>query len=99
MLYTIIGQDADESISARASVREAHIGRIRALMDDGRLILAGPMPAIDAADPGPAGFSGSLVVAEFDSLVEARQWAESDPYLDAGAWTSVDVRPFLQVLP
>lgn len=99
MLYTIIGQDADESISARARVREAHIGRIRALMDDGRLILAGPMPAIDAPDPGPAGFSGSLVVAEFDSLVEARRWAESDPYLDSGAWVSVDVRPFLQVLP
>jgi len=99
MLYAIIGQDADESTAARAEVRDDHISRIRELVDDGRLVLAGPMPAIDSPDPGPAGFSGSLIVAEFESLAEARQWGEADPYLASGAWVSVDVRPFLQVLP
>jgi len=99
MLYMITGQDADDSVSARAGAREAHVARIRMLLDDGRLVLAGPMPAIDAEDPGPAGFTGSLIVAEFDSLVEARAWSDADPYLAAGAWESVDVRPFLQVLP
>lgn len=99
MLYAITGLDAVDSIAARASAREDHIERIRKLMDEGRLVLAGPMPSIDAPDPGPAGFSGSLVVAEFDSLEDARSWAESDPYLSSGAWISIDVRPFLQVLP
>lgn len=99
MLYAILGHDTDDSLSARANARSEHLGRIRALVDDGRLVLAGPMPAIDAEDPGPAGFTGSLIVAEFDSLVEARAWAEADPYLAAGAWNSADVRPFLQVLP
>lgn len=99
MLYMIIGQDADDSVSARAGARHEHLARIQSLVDQGRLVLAGPMPAIDAEDPGPAGFTGSLIVAEFDSLVEARAWADDDPYLAAAAWESVDVRPFLQVLP
>lgn len=99
MLYTIIGKDAEDSRSARAGSREDHIRRIRELLDDGRLVLAGPMPAIDSPDPGPAGYSGSLVVGEFDSLGEARRWAESDPYLASGAWLSVEVRPFVQVMP
>lgn len=99
MLYMIFGQDAENSLERRASLREAHITRIRALLDEGRLILAGPLPALDTSDPGPAGWTGSLIVAEFDSLDEARQWAEADPYLHQGAWRSVEVRPFVQALP
>ncbi len=99
MLYMIVGRDADDSLSARAAVRDAHIGRIRALVDDARLVLAGPMPAIDAEDPGPAGFAGSLVVAEFESLEAANDWARADPYLESGAWISVEVSPFKQVMP
>lgn len=99
MLYFINGRDTDDSLPARAASREQHVARIRALLEAGRLVLAGPMPAIDAEDPGPAGFTGSLIVAEFDSLDEARAWADADPYVGSGAWESVDVRPFLQVLP
>jgi len=99
MLYMILGRDADDSLSRRAQTRDAHLARLRALLDDGRLILAGPLPAIDAADPGPAGFRGSLVVAEFASLDEAREWAETDPYIQSGAWTEAEVQPFKQVLP
>jgi len=99
MLYVINGRDTEDSLPARAGAREQHLGRIRALVDEGRLVLAGPMPAIDAEEPGPAGFSGSLIVAEFDSLIDARTWADADPYLASGAWASVEVRPFLQVLP
>lgn len=99
MLYMIVARDADKSLDARAAARESHIARIRALADDARLVLAGPMPAIDAEDPGPAGFSGSLIVAEFESLAEAKEWAEADPFLESGAWLTVDVRPFLQVMP
>lgn len=99
MLYAIIGRDTEDSLDARRSARDAHIARIRALTDEGRLVLAGPMPAIDAEDPGPAGFSGSLIVAEFPSLAEAEAWAEADPYVDGGAWGSTEVRPFLQVMP
>ena len=99
MLYVIQGTDAEESSPARRSARRAHVDRIRALQDDGRLVLAGPMPAIDAEDPGPAGFHGSLIVAEFDSLESARAWGEADPYLDSGAWTAIEVRPFVQVAP
>jgi len=99
MLYMIIARDAEDSHAARAAVRDAHIARIRALVDGGRLVLAGPMPAIDAEDPGPAGFSGSLVVAEFESLAAAREWAQADPYLESGAWNSVEVSPFKQVMP
>lgn len=99
MLYMILGRDADDSLSRRAQTRDAHLARLRALLDDGRLVLAGPLPAIDAADPGPAGFIGSLVVAEFASLEEARDWAEADPYIQSGAWTGAEVQPFKQVLP
>lgn len=99
MLYAIIGRDTDDSLAARKRAREAHIARIRALTDEGRLVLAGPMPAIDAEDPGPAGFSGSLILAEFPSLAEAKAWADADPYIESGAWISTEVRPFVQVLP
>lgn len=99
MLYMILGQDAEDSLARRAQTRDAHLARINALLDDGRLLLAGPLPAIDSADPGPAGFTGSLVVAEFTSLQEAREWAEADPYIQSGAWTGAEVKPFKQVLP
>ena len=99
MLYMILGRDAEDSLPSRAASRAAHLARLEALRDDGRLVLAGPLPAIDAEDPGPAGFTGSLVVAEFASLDDARAWAEADPYIESGAWTGADVRPFKAVLP
>ena len=99
MWYVIYARDGEDSLAARQSARPAHLERAGALAAEGRMLLAGPMPAIDAPDPGPAGFDGSLIVAEFDSLEAARQWAEADPYVVAGAWESVEVRPFLQVLP
>lgn len=99
MLYMILGHDADDSLPRRAACRGEHLARLEALRDDGRLVLAGPLPAIDAEDPGPAGFTGSLVVAEFESLHAARAWADADPYIEAGAWTGADVRPFKAVLP
>lgn len=99
MLYMILGRDGDDSASRRSGARGAHLARIHALVDEGRLVLAGPMPMIDSPDPGPAGFSGSLIVAEFDSLDAARDWAHSDPYLQCGAWRDTEVHPFTQVLP
>ncbi len=99
MWYAIIGNDKKDSLPARLAARPAHLARLEALRDAGRLKLAGPFPAIDAADPGPAGFSGSLIVAEFGSLAEAREWADADPYLAAGVYSGVDVRPFKLVLP
>ncbi len=99
MLYMIVGKDAEDSLPRRQTAREAHLARLRALADEGRLVLAGPLPKIDAEDPGPAGFSGSLVVAEFASWDEARAWANADPYIHAGAWLDADVRPFKAVLP
>lgn len=99
MLYTIIGRDARDSLLSRKAARAQHLARIDTLLDEGRLILAGPWPAIDAEDPGAAGFVGSLIVAEFESLEQAREWAESDPYLASGAWAGVEVHPFRQVLP
>lgn len=99
MLYMIRGIDAQDSLARRSSAREAHLARLHALVDEGRLLLAGPLPAIDAEDPGPAGFVGSLVVAEFPSLDEARRWADADPYIQVGAWSSAEVQPFKQVLP
>lgn len=99
MLYMILGREAEDGLARRNSVREAHLGRLHALLDEGRLILAGPLPRIDAEDPGPAGFAGSLVVAEFESLDAAREWAETDPYIHAGAWTHAEVHPFKGVLP
>jgi len=99
MLYMIVGRDAEDSLSRRGAARDAHLSRINALLDEGRLVLAGPLPKIDAADPGPAGFAGSLIVAEFASLEAAREWARSDPYLNCGAWRDTEVHPFKQVLP
>ncbi|WP_019558303.1 YciI family protein [Thioalkalivibrio sp. ALE12] len=97
MLYMIQGQDAPDSLDARLAARPEHVARLQALRDDGRLVLAGPCPAIDSNDPGPAGFTGSLIVAEFPSLEAARAWADADPYVAAGVYTAVDVRPFKQV--
>ncbi|WP_019594274.1 YciI family protein [Thioalkalivibrio sp. ALM2T] len=97
MLYMIQGEDAPDSLDARLAARPEHVARLQALRDDGRLILAGPCPAIDSNDPGPAGFTGSLIVAEFPSLDAAREWADADPYVAAGVYTAVDVRPFKQV--
>ena len=99
MWYLIQGVDRADSLAARLAARPAHIARLNALRDDARLLLAGPCPAIDAEDPGPAGFSGSLIVAEFASLTDARAWAEADPYVAAGVYERVDVRPFKKVLP
>ncbi len=99
MWYAIVGTDVENSLPARIAARPAHLARLEALRDAGRLRLAGPFPAIDAADPGPAGFTGSLIVAEFASLDEAQRWADSDPYVAAGVYASVSVRPFRHVLP
>ncbi len=99
MLYMILGRDVTDSLERRATAREPHLARLRALADEGRLLLAGPLPAIDGEDPGPAGFKGSLVVAEFDSLAAAREWADADPYIQSGAWSSAEVQPFKKVLP
>ena len=99
MLYAIISQDVENSLEKRLSVRPAHIGRLEALKEQGRLIMAGPHPAIDNNEPGPAGFSGSLVVAEFSSLEEAQAWADDDPYIKSGVYDTVTVKPFKKVLP
>ena len=99
MWYAIIGTDREQSLEARKAARPAHLARLEALRDAGRLRLAGPFPAIDAEDPGPAGFTGSLIVAEFDSLTDAQAWADADPYVAAGVYLRVDVRPFRHVLP
>ena len=99
MLYAIISEDIDNSLELRLSVRSAHIERLVALKDVGRLILAGPHPAIDYEDPGTNGFTGSLIVAEFDSLEEAQAWADTDPYIGAGVYKKVTVKPFKKVLP
>lgn len=99
MWYMILGTDRDNSLAARQAARPAHLARLQALADAGRLKLAGPLPALDAEDPGPAGFTGSLVVAEFASLADARAWADAEPYLAAGVFVRVDVRPFRHVLP
>ncbi len=99
MLYAFISQDVPGTLEKRLAARPDHLQRLEQLRDDGRLILAGPHPAIDSEDPGPAGFTGSLVVAEFDSLEEARHWADSDPYVAAGVYADVTVKPFKKVLP
>ncbi len=99
MLYVIEGYDGVDVLALRGQVRPAHLARLQALRDEGRLMLAGPCPAIDAEDPGPAGFSGSLVVAEFESLEAAREWADADPYAAAGIYVRTEVRPFRRVLP
>jgi uncharacterized protein len=99
MLYTIVGQDVPDSLDKRLASRPAHLERLHALQHAGRLLLAGPFPAIDGNDPGPAGFTGSLIVAEFDSLDMAQSWADTDPYVAAGVYASVSVKPFKKVLP
>jgi len=99
MLYAIIGQDAPNSLDKRMAARPAHLARLQALQDEGRLLLAGPFPAVDAVDPGVAGFTGSLIVAEFASLQSAREWADADPYASGGVFGQVSVRPFRKVLP
>ncbi|GIX21628.1 MAG: hypothetical protein KatS3mg121_0411 [Gammaproteobacteria bacterium] len=97
MWYAILARDAPDALDKRRATRAAHLARIEALRAEGRLLTAGPFPAIDAPDPGPAGFSGSLVIAEFPSLEAARTWAEADPYLAAGAWCAVEVKPYKRV--
>jgi uncharacterized protein len=99
MWYVIEGYDGRDVLAQRQAARPAHLQRLEALRDAGRLLLAGPCPAIDAEDPGPAGFSGSLVVAEFESIESARAWADADPYVAAGVYARVEVRPFRKVLP
>ena len=99
MLYAIIGQDAPNSLDKRMAARPAHLARLQALQDEGRLLLAGPFPAVDAVDPGVAGFTGSLIVAEFASLQSAREWADADPYATVGVFRQISVQPFRKVLP
>jgi uncharacterized protein YciI len=99
MWYAIISQDVENSLEKRLSVRPAHIERLQTLKAEGRLLIAGPHPAIDSEDPGTEGFTGSLVVAEFDSLTAAQSWADEDPYVAAGVYQQVVVKPFKKVLP
>ncbi len=99
MYYAIIGEDIDNSLPLRKEARPAHLERINQLHDEGRILLVGPFPSIDSADPGEAGFTGSLIVAEFDSLEDAKVWADADPYVAAGIFKSVIVKPFKKVLP
>lgn len=99
MWYAIISQDIENSLPLRKQARPAHLERLEALKNEGRLLIAGPHPAIDSDDPGEAGFTGSLVVAEFDSLDAAQAWADADPYVAAGVYASVVVKPFKKVLP
>ncbi len=99
MLYAIIAEDHPDGLQRRLAARPAHLARLEALQGQGRLVLAGPHPALDSEDPGPAGFTGSLVVAEFETLEDAESWAEADPYVQAGVYARVTVKPFKQVLP
>ncbi|HET7587685.1 MAG TPA: YciI family protein [Gammaproteobacteria bacterium] len=99
MYYVIVGEDVPDSLDKRGSARSAHLERLQALQEAGRLLLAGPFPAVDSPDPGPSGFSGSLIIAEFDSLEDAKRWADADPYVAAGVYRQVTVKPFRQTLP
>nr|WP_314580415.1 YciI family protein [uncultured Pseudomonas sp.] len=99
MLYAIVATDVANSLEKRLEARPAHLERLTALKAEGRIILAGPNPAVDSNDPGAAGFTGSLIVAEFDSLSAAQAWADADPYIKAGVYDHVVVKPFKQVLP
>ena len=99
MWYAIISEDVENSLELRAKTRAAHLDRIKGLVNEGRVLLAGPHPAIDSEDPGPAGFSGSLVVVDFPSLEEAKEWADADSYVEAGVYSRVIVKPFKRVLP
>lgn len=99
MHYVITGKDVEHSVDARLTARPAHLERLQTLANEGRLLVAGPCPAIDALDPGPAGFTGSVIIAEFGSLEEAKTWADQDPYVSAGVYRQVTVEPFKRVLP
>lgn len=99
MLYAIIAQDNENTLDKRLTARPAHVERLQVLQAEGRLVLAGPHPAIDSEDPGPAGFSGSLIVAEFTSQQNAQDWANADPYVEAGVYSQVTIKPFKKVLP
>ncbi|MFO1418739.1 MAG: YciI family protein [Methylotetracoccus sp.] len=99
MFYAIFAEDVPESLSRRLEARPAHLSRLEDLQQQGRLLLAGPLPAVDSNDPGPAGFTGSLIVAEFPSLEDAQQWADTDPYRAAGVYSRVTVKPFKRVFP
>ncbi|CAA0079322.1 YciI family protein [Zhongshania aliphaticivorans] len=99
MLYAVISEDVADSLSKRLGARAGHLARLEELKSQGRLILAGPHPAIDSEDPGEAGFTGSLIIAEFPSLQDAQQWADSDPYIEAGVYAKVTVKPYKKVLP
>jgi uncharacterized protein YciI len=97
--YAILSEDNEESLEKRVAARPDHLSRLTTLVNEGRLLVAGPHPAVDSPDPGPAGFTGSLVIAEFASLEDARAWAEADPYVAAGVYSKVTVKPFKRVLP
>jgi uncharacterized protein YciI len=99
MWYAILSEDVDNSLPLRAKARPAHLARVRELVTQGRVLVGGPHPAIDSADPGSAGFTGSLVIADFRSLEDAKTWANSDPYVEAGVYRSVSVKPFKVVMP
>ena len=99
MWYAIISEDVENSLELRAKMRAAHLDRLNGLVNEGRVLLAGPHPAIDSEDPGPAGFSGSLVVVDFPSLEDAKKWANEDPYVEVGVYANVIVKPFKRVLP
>ncbi len=99
MLYSIVGRDVENSLQARLAARPDHVERLKRLVSQGKLILAGPNPAIDSSDPGDAGFTGSIIIAEFESLQAAREWADQDPYILTGVYASVEVKPFNQALP
>ena len=99
MLYMIYSEDVSNSLSLRLPVREKHLARLQALQSEGRLVIAGPCPAIDSENPGDAGFTGSLIIAEFASLENAQAWADEDPYIDAGVYEKVTVKPYKKVLP
>jgi uncharacterized protein YciI len=99
MWYAILSEDVEDSIEKRRSARPAHLERVEAMINEGRVLIAGPHPAVDSEDPGPAGFTGSLIVAEFDSLESAKAWAAEDPYVKAGVYSNVTVKPFKKVLP
>jgi uncharacterized protein len=99
MWYVILGKDAPDGLARRKLARPAHLARAQQLVDEGRMLVAGPCPAIDASDPGPAGFAGSVIIAEFPSLADARAWIDADPYVTQGVFESVEVRPFVKVLP
>lgn len=99
MLYVISGQDVEHSLEKRLAVRDRHLERLHELQAQGRLLLAGPCPAIDSEDPGSAGFTGSLIVAEFNSMEEARHWANADPYIEAGVYEHISIKPFKKVFP